>query len=273
MNQREYSELFADSHISDRERSLYLYLRMHMDYATGLVGAVRKICYQGIREHLEYRPSPGSKEPAVTLSRDQVKRLLRKLEGYGWIERVHNGNKPGDTMIFRLIYATVGSIRPNEERHRSATEASPQAPPQAMPVKTRGESDNSATSKAQAAPQHERHTSVTSVKDLSLYARDEVSAADIVLGPDFISVARTIVGFKGSDEELDAIFQVFVTHVKHRHKIQSRSDWLADWRHWIAREHRYEKSRNHSTKSRGAHENPTARILREAREASERRFG
>lgn len=284
MNIAEYQELFACSSISDRERSLYMYLRWHMDFATGIVGAVRKISYQSIREHLEFRPDAGSRAAPVTLSKDQVKRLLMKIEARGWIKPLHNKCGAPTAMQFRLVLATADKDRPQEERHMSATGGAPHGAPRRNSYKTRAASEVSATSNAIGAPLDERHTSDTSDKDptlsrerardLQARSDDWVMANELIFDDSFINAAKLMVGHKGDSHELRLIFTVFTNHRTNRTRIQSMSDWLADWRSWVAREKVYERSNekrsndNSSTRTRTA--NATAGVLKFAREAAER---
>lgn len=270
MNRAEYSALFEDRHISDRERSLYLYLRWHMDYDTGIVGAARKISYQAIRENLEHKPERGSKEPPVYLTKDQVKRLLRKLERYGWIEPLHS-KRPGECMVFRLVLATAGLLRPNEERHMSATVGAPQE----KPIKMQVVSNMSAT----GAPQHERHTSDTSDIKPSLSnarVRESGDFEDLKTGKElqynqqFRQIAN-ITGLTYSDERLEGLFEAFRFTKKNRNQAQAMPDWLADWRVWCGREKSYGKSTTENNARAGGNqraENPTARLLRESKEAA-----
>lgn len=279
MNQQECRALFADSHISDRERSLYLYLRWHMDFTSGVVGAKRRISYQGIREHLEFRPERGSREPISIPTKDQIKRALRKLERYGWIERMHE-SAPGENMVFRLPLATVGKVRPNEESHMSATEAPPQSAPhgapQENPVITGDSSDMSATRNAprsaKGAPQHERHTSDLSDQDpLSLEGRgDFLCGHELNCTSDFILVAKT-TGLQLDDEQLSGVFQSFCFHAKHRNTSRTLADWLAEWRVWCGREKSYARPKhlgksNEQNGSSGTRaKSATARVFEQSR--------
>lgn len=270
MNRAEYSALFEDRHISDRERSLYLYLRWHMDYDTGIVGAVRKISYQAIRENLEHKPERGSKEPHTYLTKDQVKRLLRKLERYGWIEPLHS-KQPGEHMVFRLVLASAGLVRPNEERHMSATGGAPQQ----NPVKPTAEMNMSAT----GAPHHERHTSDTSGIKPSLSnarARETSQKSNFSTGQelsfsDQFKQTAKITGLTLSEEQLSGLFDTFRFHNKHRNTMRSPADWLAEWRVWCGREKSYGRPNTQKHSRPGGNqraENPTARLLRESKEAA-----
>ncbi|EKE79456.1 hypothetical protein [Idiomarina xiamenensis] len=270
MNQKEYAALFEDSHISDRERTLYLYLRMHMDYGTGIVGLKRKISYQAIREHLEYKPERGSKAQASSPTKDQIKRLLQKLERYGWIEPLHT-KRIGESMIFRLVLASTGAIRPNEERHMSATEALPRS----NPVNTA----SSDTMSAIGAPQHDRHTSDPS--DIKIYqdarAREvrrngqSLSGQDLNWSNQFLSTAR-LTGLQLDPDRLQGVFEAFRFHKTNRNTVKPMGDWLADWRAWCGREKAYGKSTTQRSGAGGNQrpENATAKLLRESEEASER---
>lgn len=62
-------------------RVLYLQgLRRHMDYATGLVGATRRISYQGLREVAFVEPGPGRQgagSPSLKAIRVAIEQLIR----------------------------------------------------------------------------------------------------------------------------------------------------------------------------------------------------
>jgi hypothetical protein len=62
-------------------RVLYLQgLRRHMDYATGLVGAKRKVCYQGLREVAFVEPVTGRQDagsPSIKSVRVAIQQLIK----------------------------------------------------------------------------------------------------------------------------------------------------------------------------------------------------
>lgn len=273
MNRKEYQALFADSHISDRERSLYLYLRWHMDYDTAIVGVKRRISYQAIREHLEFNPERGSREKPYSPTNDQIKRLLRKLEKYGWIERQHN-NHLIENMVFRLVFASSESLYPNEERQGSAMRGAPLSAPQQNPVNTRAEQPNTATMSAKGAPRDDRHTSVTSDKDLSLNARAcAATGSQLEFDAQFLHLAKINGPAHITDEEIEAIFDHFRFHSKHHSTLREQTDWLAEWRAWMAREKVYATKQQRNTRSgAGGNQRPqnaTAKLLREAKQHSQ----
>lgn len=236
MNRNEYAALFEDVHVSDRERTLYLYLRWHMDYDSGITGVARKVSYQSIREHLEYKPERGSKEPAYYPTKDQVKRLLRKIESYGWVQSLHSG-KRGEAMVFRLVLASAGKIRPNEERHMSATVGAPLSPPQENPVNISARGDMSATINTRGAPHHERHTSDTSDIEQREIAReadfDAPSGRDLAFDKSFEAIAFRRYG--NNKHLIENEFESFRLHKSHRTTRRTASDWQDEWRRWIAR--------------------------------------
>src|SRR5690554_3227490 len=66
-------------------------IRKHMDYATGITGRKRRVSMEMFASLLEYHPPVGSREKARTYSRQQITRMLNKLEAAGLIERLHRG--------------------------------------------------------------------------------------------------------------------------------------------------------------------------------------
>lgn len=262
------------SDMSAIESRLYLYLRRHMDYATGTVGARRKISYQSIREHIEYTPPRGSKEPAYKPSKQQINRLLRKLESAGVIERLHNG-KPNEYMVFRLVLATTDLNRPKEERHMSDTRAATQGATRKNPVNTGVRPLNSDTMSDKGATPEERHTSDTSdYKDLSLTRASQncpfQKGTELSLTDAFKKIT-TLTGLNITDEQLSGVFDTFRFHSKHRNTQRSMPDWLAEWRVWCGREKSYGKPNPKRHPFAGGNqrsENTTARLLRESKEAA-----
>lgn len=270
MNHREYEALFDDTHISDRERSLYLYLRSRMDFKTGVVGIRSKISYKAIQERLEYVPQRGSKEPAFYPSTDQIKRLLQKLVGYGWIERQHTGLR--ESMVFLLPLANTDLNRPQEERQRSATRGAPQGKPQGNAQNIRPLSDMSATSTAKGAPQDDRHTSVSPNKDLSLNAREEfepgIAGEELKFSDQFLRLARNLglSAISHPDQEVKSIFELFRTYGHRANTEMQMPAWLNDWRSWVNREKvRYEKQQCSYQQPKQPGGNAVANALRTAR--------
>lgn len=224
MNRSEYKALFADQSIKCIERSLYLYLRHHMDYDSGVVGKTRKISYQGIAENLEFIPDIGSTEPSFKPSRDQIKRLLNKIIRRGWVEPLHNKNNTGPVrMIFRLVLASADSVRPHEERQRSATGA-PQQMPHSARVLQFPEGSNQV---------HERHTSDLSDKEDIYNARELCLKVDLKYEGQFCDIP-SIVGLVLEKEELNDLFNVFRNSVKDMNINRSVSEWLGYWRQYCA---------------------------------------
>ncbi|MCK7458479.1 hypothetical protein [Idiomarina aminovorans] len=234
---------------------------------------MRRISYQSIREHLEFNPERGSRETPYSPTNDQIKRLLRKLERYGWIERQHK-NHLKENMVFRLVYASSESLRSNEERQGSAMRGAPLSAPQQNPVNTRAEDTNTATMSAKGAPWDVRHTSVTSDKDLSLTRAGATTGSDLTFTSEFLKQAKLHGPAQTTAEEIEAIFDHFRFHAKHHSTARSQPDWLAEWRAWIAREKVYATKQQRNTRSGAGGnqrpENPTAKLLRQSKEHSER---
>ncbi len=94
-----------------RVQVLYLRgLRRHMDYATGIVGRVRRISIDQFRELLEYRPPARSHERPETFSRQQVTRMLDRLEEAGLVQRLHRGKGVRVAMEFWLPLADADGV-------------------------------------------------------------------------------------------------------------------------------------------------------------------
>lgn len=80
---------------------IYLHLRQHMDYASGIVGIKRGISYQSISEALYIEPRAGVKGGSPHKS--SIRRALDQLEKTGIIRR---GNNP-DNLVFKLPFAVT----------------------------------------------------------------------------------------------------------------------------------------------------------------------
>ena len=254
------------SEVSAVESRLYVYLRRHMDYRTGIVGHPRRISYQSIREHIEHVPERGSTVKPFSPSNQQVNRLLRKLESRGFIERLHDGSQLKEAMLFRMLLATTDLNRPDEERQRSDT----RAPTRQTSVSTGASSVMS----DKGATREERHTSVPSdIKPLSIaHAREasEISSSptgqELTFNQQFRQIAN-ITGLTYNDEQLEGLFEAFRFTKKNRNLTQGITDWLADWRVWCGREKAYGKPTKTNSGAGGNQrpENPTARLLRKSK--------
>lgn len=122
LNWKEYDRILLSERVSPLLGRLYCYLRRNMDIHSCIVGDADKklISYQGIREHLEYFPPPGSHERPTKVSRDKLKRMLARLVELGALRRLP-GQRYGIELRFFLPLAVSDSVRSQEERHRSAT--------------------------------------------------------------------------------------------------------------------------------------------------------
>lgn len=250
MNKNECRALFAEPDISHVERSLYLYLRMHMDYSTGEVGRSRRLSYQGIIEHLEVLPAIGSHDPAYRPSRDQVKRLLNKLVRRGLIQPAHTTTKGPAPMLFRLVLATADLVRPQEERPRSAQGAPRQNPHSARVL------DFPAPQKTP----EERHTS-----DLSDIEREIAhTREELVLDDDYVAVAKQVALLVEPDE-ITALFEQFRYAVDEPLVNRVKGQWLGQWRKYCAavRANRLSKAKQSSggQHATGKRFNPTSHSL------------
>lgn len=101
-------------------------MRKHMDYGTGIVGRVRRISYEQIKERLRYTPPPQSREKPVEYSTDQIKKLIRKLVNAGLLERLHDTSKGVQPMEFRLPLACTDA---DSQGHDRATVTGPRENP------------------------------------------------------------------------------------------------------------------------------------------------
>lgn len=263
MNRAEYKALFADQDISHIERSLYLYLRWHMDYSTGVVGESRKLSYQGIIEHLEVCPNPASHEKDFKPSRDQIKRLLNKLIGRNWIAPLHDrkSQKGPVRMAFRLVLASADLVRSQEERHQSATGA-PQHNPHSARV-----FDFPAHSKVP----YERHTSDLSDKD-NIY--NACVREDLVFDDQFALMAKQSQLIIDDQGILD-VFEQFKFSPKDDGAARDQGQWLKQWRSYCVNVRINNNKRggtnaiNQQFGNGASGQNATARALAESKRAAE----
>ena len=268
MNLAEYRALFAAADIGHVERSLYLYLRWHMDFSTGVVGQSRRISYQGIAEHLEVLPLIGSTSPVERFSRDQVKRLLNKLVGRGWIEPLHRSRTNGPvSMVFRLVLAESDLLGSQEERQRSATGAPRHKPHSARVFDFR----------KGAKVGEERHTSDLSVKEDIYNARDgfELFArVDLVFDGQFKMAAQQ-AKLAWPDEKLWALFDQFRASPKDDGSSKDMGQWLKLWRSYCVNVYANNVIRGNTNEisqfagERSVAGNATARALAESKQAAE----
>lgn len=80
-------------------------IRKYMDYATGVTGVKRRVCMDGFMELLNYYPPAGSKEKPRLYSRQQITRMIDKLESAGLVVRLHRGKGVKAAMEFKLPLA------------------------------------------------------------------------------------------------------------------------------------------------------------------------
>lgn len=92
-------------------------IRKHMDYATGITGVKRRVCMDGFMELLNYYPPVGSKEKPRLYSRQQITRMIDKLESVGLVVRLHRGKGVKAAMEFKLPLACN-----DEEQQRAESE-------------------------------------------------------------------------------------------------------------------------------------------------------
>lgn len=98
-------EEYAMRGLTHVARLVYLYLRQHMDYETGITGIQRKVSLQSISEYLYVDPHQGIKEESY--SHKQVRSALDWLEKAGLIERDKSSNRANRQSVFKLILATT----------------------------------------------------------------------------------------------------------------------------------------------------------------------
>jgi|GEM_PF-4098592 len=97
---------------------LYLHgIRKHMDYASGITGRKRRVSMDMFHELLDYYPPAGSREKPRLYSRQQITRMLDKLEDVGLIARLHRGKGVKAPMEFSLPMACCDA-----EQHRAESE-------------------------------------------------------------------------------------------------------------------------------------------------------
>lgn len=144
---------------------LYLFgIRKFMDYATGITGRKRGVSMDGFQELLEYHPPAGSREPARRYSRQQITRMLDKLEEAGLIVRLHRGKGVKAPMEFHLPLACSDA---DQQRAESEPTGASRANPHA---RASGEGDSE-----QGASREERSTSGSPVTP-SLPSEESVAA-------------------------------------------------------------------------------------------------
>lgn len=94
-------------------------IRKHMDYCTGITGVKRRVCMDGFMELLNYYPPAGSKEKPRLYSRQQITRMIDKLESVGLVVRLHRGKGVKAAMEFKLPLACN-----DEDQQRAESEQS-----------------------------------------------------------------------------------------------------------------------------------------------------
>jgi 5-methylcytosine-specific restriction endonuclease McrA len=158
-------ELLAD--LPPEIERLYLRgIRKHMDYATGITGQKRRVSMDMFDELLTYYPPAGSREKPRRFSRQQITRMLDKLEGLGLIERLHRGKGVKAAMEFRLPLACSDV---DEQRADSEQRGASQEIPRPRAVRE--------TNSEQGPSKEERSTSGSPVTPSSPYGEDVAASA------------------------------------------------------------------------------------------------
>lgn len=115
-NQQEVEAMFG---LGPAALSLYFWLRVWMDYATGRVGITRPISYEMMRTYLEEHTERGrGVQRDKGLSLDQVRRRIARLEGRGLVRRLGT-----EHLVFSMPLAMTKQVREFQTRRSSATVA------------------------------------------------------------------------------------------------------------------------------------------------------
>lgn len=114
INEHELSALMGQPYIL---YALYLYLRSHMDYGTGIVGFKRGISYQSISEALYLEPEPGIKSGSP--HRSAIRRAIDRLERINLLQRTGGL----DNLVFRMPMAQTDK----SAKKQADTKPTPQA--------------------------------------------------------------------------------------------------------------------------------------------------
>lgn len=98
------------------QRVYLMELRPRMDFETGIVGERVRISYQSIAEALYVEPRQGRHSAETgSPSLQAIRTALQQLEEAGLIQRI----KAERQLIFRLVLAITGKLRPKYEQQRS----------------------------------------------------------------------------------------------------------------------------------------------------------
>jgi hypothetical protein len=112
------AELSALSELPFLQRCIYIFaLKPFVDYATGIVGIMRRISWQSIAEQVYISPKRGIR--IQQCSKDQLRRAIKQLEQQGLIIR-HKGE---ELLVFDLCLAS----RPFSGQNKAARSAPPLA--------------------------------------------------------------------------------------------------------------------------------------------------
>ncbi|MEA3250170.1 MAG: hypothetical protein U9Q35_01100 [Pseudomonadota bacterium] len=141
-------------------------IRKHMDYATGITGRKRRVSMEMFSELLTYYPPAGSREKPRYFSRQQITRMIDKLEDSGLIERLHRGKGVKAPMEFHLPLACSDAEQQRAESEQGGASQEKQRP------RASGEVNSE-----QGASKEERSTSGSPVNPSSPYGEDVAASA------------------------------------------------------------------------------------------------
>lgn len=119
INQFEQTALKGLPHLP---RLVYLELRPHMDYSTGIVGIKRGVSYQSLREELYVEPHQGYASGSP--SKDQIRRSIKTLERAGLIS-IHSESKK---LIVKCELATWDNCAQNKVATKAPHQVATKSP-------------------------------------------------------------------------------------------------------------------------------------------------
>lgn len=101
-------------------------IRKFMDYTTGITGQKRRVSMEQFKQLLEYHPPAGSREKPRYYTRQQITRMLDRLEQVGLIVRLHRGKGVKAPMEFHLPMACSDADQQRAESEpRGASQENP----------------------------------------------------------------------------------------------------------------------------------------------------
>ncbi|AFT79067.1 replication protein O of bacteriophage [Alteromonas macleodii str. 'Black Sea 11'] len=281
-----------DPSLSSQAKTLYLALRYCCDFKTG----VAKASYSKLAQLCTYEPPAKSKEETIVPTRKQLRHLITKLEKADLIVKLEAGNATTGTVAKWSLPLVKGNLTGAAQNNPTGAAQSPvntgdaeltgaaqkdvtgaqEGPKRGRAQGPRKPHANKGLQPQQGPRQNPQQGPISGISDKYIYINGTeqnfdnglapIKASELQLDQEMVSMAR-LVGLVTPLENLQLIFIDFTSHKNKRHLVQTKADWLADWRGWCAKAKLYNAGVNTNANNSRPYQpsqqpkNATAKVL------------